>query len=140
MADHVIINPPYYDPTRFRASPDVRRADAHMLTDLGLEPWARTATDIVKEGGTITVIFRADGLRDLLDVFSGRFGAIDILPLHPREGTAATRIILHGVRGSKASLRLLPGFILHEGPESAFTPHAKAIMRDGAALPFTPRP
>ena len=86
MADHVIMNPPYYEAEKFRASPNTARAGAHMLDDRGLDPWARTATDIVREGGSLTVIFRADGLRELLDVLQGRFGAIDVIPLRPPAG------------------------------------------------------
>lgn len=139
MADHAIMNPPYYDAGRFRASPNAERADAHMLDDRGLEPWARTATDIVREGGSLTVIFRADGLREVLDVLAGRFGAIDIIPLRPRPDAPATRIILRAIRASKAPLQLLPGFVLHTGTGSDFTAAARRVMRDGAGLGLTPR-
>ncbi|WP_417689955.1 tRNA1(Val) (adenine(37)-N6)-methyltransferase [Roseibium sp.] len=134
MADHAIMNPPYYESDRFRASPAEARAGAHMLDDRGLEPWARTATDIVREGGTLTVIFRADGLREVLDVLQGRFGAIDVIPLRPRPDAPATRIVLRAVRASKAPLQLLPGFVLHEGDGSDFTAQSRGVMRDGKGL------
>jgi tRNA1(Val) A37 N6-methylase TrmN6 len=139
MADHAIMNPPYYEADRFRASPNSARADAHMLDDRGLEPWARTATDIVKEGGSLTVIFRADGLRELLDVLQGRFGAIDVIPLRPRPEAAATRVLIRAIRASKAPLRLMPGFVLHEGNGSDFTAQSRAVMRDGEGLGLQPR-
>ncbi|WP_374629440.1 tRNA1(Val) (adenine(37)-N6)-methyltransferase [Pannonibacter indicus] len=139
MADHVIMNPPYYQPGQFRASPSGERASAHVLDERGLEPWAKTATDILREGGTLTVIFRADGLQELLDVFQGRFGAIDIIPLRPRADAAATRILLRAIRASKAPLRLMPGFVLHEGDGSNFRPEARAVMRDGKGLGIQPR-
>lgn len=139
LADHVIMNPPYYEAGRFRASPAEARAGAHMLDDRGLEPWAKTATDILREGGSLTVIFRADGLREVLDVLQGRFGAIDIIPLRPRSDAPATRILLRAVRASKASLQLMPGFVLHQGEGSDFTPEARAVMRDGAGLGLTAR-
>lgn len=139
MADHVIMNPPYYEVDRFRASPSSARAGAHMLDDRGLEPWAKTATDIVKEGGSLTVIFRADGLRELLDVLQGRFGAIDVIPLRPRPEAAATRILIRAARASKAPLRLMPGFVLHEGEGSDFTAQSRAVMRDGEGLGLRPR-
>ncbi|MHA7772181.1 tRNA1(Val) (adenine(37)-N6)-methyltransferase [Roseibium sp. M-1] len=139
LADHAIMNPPYYEADRFRASPNSARADAHMLDDRGLAPWAKTATDIVKEGGSLTVIFRADGLRELLDVLQGRFGAIDVIPLRPRPEAAATRVLIRAVRASKAPLRLMPGFVLHEGDGSDFTAQSRAIMRDGEGLGLLPR-
>jgi tRNA1(Val) A37 N6-methylase TrmN6 len=55
-----------------------------------------------------------------------------VAPLYAREGTAASRVIVQGVRGSKAPMQLLPGLILH-GEGNAFTPDAEAVLRDGAA-------
>lgn len=140
MADHVIMNPPYYPARQFRSSPADARAQAHMLDERGLEPWARTAADILREGGSLTMIFRADGLQEVLDVLQGRFGAIDIIPLRPRADAAATRILLRAIRASRAPLRLMPGFVLHEGDGSEFLPEAKAVMRDGKGLGVLPRP
>ncbi|MES0882979.1 tRNA1(Val) (adenine(37)-N6)-methyltransferase [Roseibium sp. SCP14] len=134
MADHAIMNPPYYEADRFRASPKSARAGAHMLDERGLEPWAKTATDIVKEGGSLTVVFRADGLQELLNVLQGRFGAIDVIPLRPRPDAAATRVLIRAIRASKAPLRLMPGFVLHEGDGSEFTAQSKSVMRDGKGL------
>jgi tRNA1(Val) A37 N6-methylase TrmN6 len=134
MADHIIMNPPYYEAGRFRASPKSARAGAHMLDDRGLEPWAKTATDILKEGGSLTVIFRADGMQALLNVLEGRFGAIDVIPLRPRPDAAATRILLRAIRASRAPLRLMPGFVLHEGDGSDFTAQSRAVMRNGEGL------
>ena len=69
----------------------------------------------------------------VLGALGGRFGSLMILPIYPREGQAAIRVILQGIKGSRAPLTLLPGFILH-GEGNAFTPAAQAILRDGAAL------
>lgn len=139
MADHAIMNPPYYEAEKFRASPNSARAGAHMLDDRGLEPWARTATDIVREGGSLTVIFRADGLRELLNVLQGRFGAVDVIPLRPRPEAPATRVLVRAIRASKAPMQLLPGFVLHEGEGSDFTAQSRAVMRGGDGLGLIPR-
>ncbi len=139
FADHVLMNPPYYPAGTFRASPASARASAHMLDDRGLDPWVKTAADILRDGGSLTVIFRADGLKELLDVFSGRFGAIDVVPLRPRADAAATRILIRAVRASKAPLQLLPGFVLHEGNGSDFTDLARSVMREGKGLGLTAR-
>ena len=62
------------------------------------------------------------------------FGAIDVIPLYPRTGAPATRVLVRALRASRAPLRLLPGFVLHDGIGSDFTGHARAVMRDGAGL------
>lgn len=139
LADHAIVNPPYYADGRFRASPAAPRAGAHVLDTRGLEPWVRVATDIVREGGTLTMIFRADGLGEILQLLPGRFGAIDVIPLYPRAGAPATRVLVRALRASRAPLRLLPGFVLHDGTGSEFTKHARGVMRDGAGLELPKR-
>ncbi|WP_346433007.1 methyltransferase [Breoghania sp.] len=132
MADHVIMNPPFYD-TRHRASPHEARAEAHALADGGLDRWCRTASDLLVSGGSVTLIFRADGLADALEAMVGRFGQLIVFPIFPRSGEAAVRIILHGIRGSRGPMRLREGLVLHR-PESDFTPKVEAILREGAGL------
>ncbi len=132
MADHVIMNPPYYD-TRHRASPDRSRASAHVLAEGGLDPWFRTASDLLVSGGSLTLIFRADGLADVLEAMPGRFGDIHVFPLFPREGADANRILVRGIRGSRAGMKLRRGLVLHNDDKS-FTPPVEAALRDGAGI------
>lgn len=134
LADHAIMNPPYYKTDNFRASPEEARANAHMLDERGLDPWVKTAADIVKPAGSLTMIFRADGLFDALEALSGRFGAVDVVPLHPRSGSAASRILVRAIRASKAPLRMLPGFILHNNEGNEFATRSDAVLRGGAGL------
>jgi tRNA1(Val) A37 N6-methylase TrmN6 len=84
-------------------------------------------------GGSLTVIHKAEALSRLLTAFDGRFGGLQILPLHPRASVPAHRIIVAGRKGSRAPLMLLPGFVLH-GEDGTFTPQAQAILRAGAGL------
>ena len=64
-----------------------------------------------------------------------RFGDIRIAPLFPRRGAAASRILVQGIKGSKAPLQILPGLVLH-GEGNDFTPEADAVLRHGAAFPL----
>jgi tRNA1(Val) A37 N6-methylase TrmN6 len=115
-------------------SPRPARAGAHVLGEGGLDPWFRAAVGLLKSGGTATVIFRADGLDLVLAAAEGRFGGLDILPVHPRAGDPALRVLVRGVKGSRAALRLLPGIVLHRDSGNAFRPEVEAILRDGADL------
>jgi tRNA1(Val) A37 N6-methylase TrmN6 len=85
--------------------------------------------------GTATIIHKAESLGRLLAVLEGRFGALKVLPLYPRVGAPAHRVIVQGTKGSRAPLLLLPGFVLH-GEGNAFTPEAQAVLAAGAALPM----
>jgi tRNA1(Val) A37 N6-methylase TrmN6 len=133
-ADAVVFNPPFRDQAAGSSSPRPARAEAHVLGESGLDPWFRAAAGLLKSGGTATVIFRADGLDLVLAAAKSRFGGLDILPIHPRAGDPALRVLVRGVKGSRASLRLLPPIVLHRDAGNGFQPEIEAILRDGADL------
>ena len=134
-AEHVISNPPFRSAAGGTVSPASARAGAHVLADSGLDPWFRAAAALLKPGGSVTVIFRADGLDLLLAAAKGRFGNLDLLPVAPRDGEPAHRLLMRGVKGSRAPMRLLPPLVLH-GEGNGFRPEVEAILRDGADLRF----
>lgn len=131
--DHVLMNPPFHAAGRGRASPDAARAEAHVAGPETLERWIRVAAGLLAARGTLTMIWRADGLGDVLASVGRRFGGVDVLPLFPRAGEAANRILVRGRIGSRAPLALLPGLVLH-GPDGGFTPPAADVLA-GAPLP-----
>src|SRR6266446_5174394 len=49
--DVVLMNPPFNDPARHRASPDKAREIAHVATAATLEKWVQAARRILKSGG-----------------------------------------------------------------------------------------
>jgi tRNA1(Val) A37 N6-methylase TrmN6 len=132
LADHVLLNPPFHD--RGTRSPAKARASAHVLAAGGLDPWLRAAASVLKFGGDVTVIFRADGLADLLAAAARRFGGAEIMPVLPRPEQPAHRILVRAVKGSRAALKLLPPLVLHGEEGSAFTPGVEAMLREGRAL------
>ena len=134
MADAVVFNPPFHDPISASVSPASARAGAHVLGEGGLEPWFRAASALASSGGTATIIFRADGLDLVIAAAKGRFGGLDILPIAPRAGAPAHRILVRGVKASRAPLRLLPPITLHEKTGNSFRPEIDAILREAADL------
>jgi tRNA1(Val) A37 N6-methylase TrmN6 len=132
-ASRVLMNPPFHDPARHNASPDPRRRLAHMAGS-GLDLWVRCAARVLGPRGMLTLIWRADGLPDVLGALQARFGAITVLPVHPRPDAAAIRILVRAQKGSRMPLSLLSGLFLNDAagrPSSA----AEAVLREGAALP-----
>lgn len=132
--DYVIMNPPYNHSAQ-KASPDELRSLAHMMGDGGLDPWLRTAAAILRPGGTLVMIWRAERLGDVLACAQGRFGDICLLPLHSRSGDAARRIIVRAVRGSRAPLTIGEGVVLHDA-DGAQSKLADALLNGRARLPF----
>jgi FkbM family methyltransferase len=132
---HVIANPPYHDTGSGTLAPDSTKASAHAMPDDELERWARFMARMASPRGLATIVHKAQALHRVLSAFDQRFGDLNILPLHPRPGDAAHRVIVEGVKGSKAPLQLLAGFVLHVDGND-FTPAAQAILRAGAPLPM----
>ena len=80
-----------------------------------------------------TMIHRADRMGDVLAALEGKAGAIKLLPIWPRAGKAAKRLIIEATKGSRAPLTLLPGLTLH-GEGVRYTKEAEAILRHAQPL------
>ena len=59
------------------------------------------------------MIHRPDALALILAAIGSRLGALALLPVHPTIGASAHRLLVSGVKGSKAPLRLAPALVLH---------------------------
>lgn len=131
--DAVIANPPFFDSGSGTLSADAARADArHMDADL-LDLWIRAAAGAASGGGEIIFVYPAESLAPLLSGFAHRFGALTLLPLVPRAGQRASRVLIRGIKGSRAPLTILQSRILH-GEGRGFTPEFDAIFRGEARL------
>jgi tRNA1(Val) A37 N6-methylase TrmN6 len=131
--DHVIANPPFHVHGRARISTDARNARSRAMHEGGLEQWLRFLAAAAKPGGTATMIHTAEALPQLLAAFESRFGALCLFPLHPKAGAPAIRLILRGIKGSRAPFSIASGIVLHEEDGTA-TAAAKAVLRDAAKL------
>jgi tRNA1(Val) A37 N6-methylase TrmN6 len=131
---HVLMNPPFNDPARQNVSPDAARRRAHVAADDTLARWIARASSLLVRPGTLTLIWRAGGLADVLTALSG-FGGITILPVHPKPEAAAIRVLVRAVKGSAAPLTILPPLTLNDadGKPSA---RAEAILRGAEPLPM----
>ncbi|MCE2987743.1 MAG: methyltransferase [Phenylobacterium sp.] len=131
--DAALCNPPFFDDARALRGPAPEKTRAWMAAD-GLAAWTEFLMKAVRDGGTITIIHRADRLADLLAGLAPRCGSIRIRPVQPRAAAPASRVIVRAVRGGRAPLALLPPLVLHPNGEGKHTPEAEAILRDAAAL------
>jgi tRNA1(Val) A37 N6-methylase TrmN6 len=130
--DLVATNPPFLDSARARSSPVAARAAAHTAGPGGLAAWVAAAAWLLKPGGRLALIHRADALAACLAAVSATFGAVAVRPVHPRAEAPASRLLLTAVRGSRAPGGILPPLVLH-GPDGAFLPLA-AALHAGSAL------
>ncbi len=136
-ADHALANPPFYDPAANRISPSkaqAHAAPAHAAPADLLDGWLRFAAAVLRPGGSLTLVHRADALGLVLQATGRRFGGLAVLPVHPRRDAPATRVIVRGHKGSRAPLNLLPDLVLHDEAGHGFRPEIEAVLRFGAAL------
>ena len=133
--DAVMANPPFFDDPDSLRGPAPERRSAWMADD-GLEAWIGFLSKAVREGGTITVIHRADRLADLLTFLGPKAGSFQVRPVHPFADEPAKRVLVRAIKTGKAPLKLLPPLVLHDRGGAKHRPEVEAILRGEAGLPW----
>lgn len=139
LVDHVVCNPPYLAAGTYTPSPDTGRATAlgHLEPEQTLAGWIGAAHRCLKSRGGLALIHRADHIDEILACLTPRFGAVDIVPLWPRAGEKAKRIVVHAIKDRRGPPTLHAGIVLHEG--DGWSAVAQRVLQDMAPL-FSPRP
>jgi tRNA1(Val) A37 N6-methylase TrmN6 len=133
--DAVMTNPPFFDDPSALRAPAPAKSGAWMA-DGGLAAWAGFCLKAVREGGTITIIHRADRLADILEALAPKAGSFRIRPIAPFADAPAKRVIVRAVKTGKAPLVLLPPLVLHDREGGKHSAEAEAILRGEADLPW----
>jgi tRNA1(Val) A37 N6-methylase TrmN6 len=131
--DAAISNPPFFDDPEALRAPAPAKSGAWMA-DGGLAAWTGFLLKAVREGGTITLIHRADRLADILALLAPKAGSFKIRPIQPFADTPAKRVIVRAIKTGKAPLVLLPALVLHDRDGGGHSAAAEAILRGEAAL------
>ncbi len=133
--DHVFFNPPYQDDAKNGNSPALGRDTAFVADEMQLSDWLAEAVQLVKTRGYITLIHRADKVAHILANLEGPCGDIHILPIAPRSGETAHRVLVRGRKGVRTPATLAAPLVLH-GRQNRHTTRADAILRGTEALVF----
>ncbi len=134
-ADAVLMNPPFNDAARHRASPDQDRASAHVADAETLDRWIHASRRLLKSGGVLTMVWRADGLSEVLAALGRGFGSLAVQPVHADSLRPAIRILIRAVKGGRAPTRILAGLMLND--ESGLPNKEVArILAGNGALPL----
>jgi tRNA1(Val) A37 N6-methylase TrmN6 len=131
--DFAIMNPPFNE-MRDRATSDPLRREAHVMEDDTIARWVRTAAAIVRPRGGFAAIIRPAHLTLLLDALRGRFGAAEVMGVHPRPGQSAIRIVVRARRASRATMSLMPSLYVHADVGNGFSAEVTAINEGLASL------
>lgn len=133
--DAVMANPPYFDDPNALRAPSPAKSGAWMA-DGGLAAWTTFCLKAVREGGTITLIHRADRLADILALLAPKAGSFRIRPVAPFVDAPAKRVIVRAIKTGKAPLALLPPLVMHDRDGGKHTEQAEAILRGETDLPW----
>ncbi len=134
--DHVMANPPFFRADRANRTGNPDKARANVETTTTLADWIAFAGRMVRPRGTLTIIFGADRLDELLAAMNGRFGGTAVFPLWPGEnGRPAKRVIVRASRGTSAPCTLCRGIVLHSD-SGRYSDDAEAILRHATPLRF----
>ncbi len=99
--DRVLMNPPFHDVERVNLSPDPRRRLAYAGDKDLLARWVESARHLLKPGGALTLIWRADAADDVMAALKAGFGAVAILRVKARDESPAIRILVRAVKGGR---------------------------------------
>ena len=136
--DHAMTNPPFLTAEMATPPPEQQRASAHVEGHLNLEDWLKKSILMIRKGGSLTLIHRAERLGEILEVLDGQLGDIVVYPLWPKaDGRPAKRILVQGWKGAKGPLKLAPGLVVHEA-DGRYTATANNVLRAGKAMPLRP--
>ncbi|WP_424812074.1 tRNA1(Val) (adenine(37)-N6)-methyltransferase [Roseococcus sp. YIM B11640] len=129
--DHALANPPYW--TGGTASPDAaKRQAAHE--DAALLDWIAVMARATRHKGTLSLVLPASRFAEAAGLLGDAgCGGVRLLPLWPRAGVAAKRVLIQARKGGKGPDEVLPGLVLHEADGSP-TQAAEAVLRGASGL------
>ncbi len=132
--DGVFVNPPFDNESEGRAPSESRRY-AHVA-DASIDAWIAGLADRLRGGAWLTMIHRAAKTPEILAAFDGRLGGAELIPIRPREGEPAARVLVRAKKGSRAPFRLCPDLVLHDASGAKYTRETEAILRGEAGISF----
>ena len=127
---HIFANPPYISGDRGNPPPNDSKRVAHVEGDADLNAWVDAALKLCRHKGSLTFIYRADRLAEVLAALQGRAGEIRVFPLWPKDSEIASRVIVRARKGLKSPMHLMSGMTLHND-DGGYTKAADRVLKGG---------
>ena len=133
--DHVFANPPYGEAGRENPPPDPTKAASTVAGVARLADWLAFCGRMVRDGGSVTIVHRAERVGEILALMGAILGGLVVFPLWPGETREkpAKRVLVQGRKGVKTPLTMAPGLVLCTA-EGSYTREAEAVLRHGTPL------
>jgi tRNA1(Val) A37 N6-methylase TrmN6 len=127
--DVVTCNPPYFKtPAKDKQNLNEHLAIARHEILCTLEDVIRVCSQLVKQGGKVALVHRPGRLVDITELMR-KYGIEPkrIQFVYPKQGKEANTILIEGIKGGQADLKLMPPiFVYDENHE--YTPVIKKIL------------
>jgi tRNA1(Val) A37 N6-methylase TrmN6 len=130
--DFVLSNPPFWSPENSRPASGLKRA-AHFLEGMTLSEWVVRCCAFLSKEGTLSLIVPADLQQEVISGLSDDMGSLDVLPILPKGGQPAKRVLLKAQKGGVAPLKQHPGLVLHR-EDGSYTERVDGVLRGAKAL------
>ena len=145
--DHILTNPPYETAHQGNASPHHSKHLGNIETTADLNCWIKYCHRVLKTGGTLSMIHRADRLHHILHTLHGdttkaMFGDIHILPVQSLVHKSAIRVLIHARKNRGGGCIIHPPFILQKTNQQGvdYTQQANDVLRDGKPIEWGKQP
>jgi tRNA1(Val) A37 N6-methylase TrmN6 len=69
---------------------------------------------MLKSKGVLTLIWRADGIAEVLAALDHGFGSLQVLPVHGDARGPANRILVRATKGGRAPTQIHPALMLND--------------------------
>jgi len=127
--DLVVSNPPYRKVGSGRVNPRLEKAAARHEITATLEDEIRTAGDLLRDKGRLTMIYPASRAVDLIEEmrkFHLEPKRVQFVHSHPQDD--ARLLLIEGLKEGRAQVRVLPPFFLYDST-GKYTAEARDLFR-----------
>ncbi len=133
--DHVMSNPPFLEMGRGRIPAGKAVALAKVESTATLPVWLDFMIARLKDGGTLSVVHRADRAGEILTHLAaagiGTLKKLDLVPV--ADGRPVKRCIIQGRKGAAVADLEVSSLVVHE-MDGTYTPAAAGVLREASAL------
>ncbi len=91
--------------------------------------------EFLKSGGVLSLIWRADGLGEVLAALDRGFGSLAILPVHVDVKKPAIRLLVRAIKGGKAPTQIHAALMLNDESDVP-NKQARDILAGKGVLPL----
>ena len=112
--DVVVSNPPYFKQASAIPNEDSDKFIARHETTANLFDFINTASRMLEDGGNIYLVHRPDRLVDIFhEMRANGIEPKEIQLIAPHPGEGANIVLVHGIKGAKSELKILPEIVVH---------------------------